>query len=104
MDGVIEILSRLRSGIRASFDVVVLLRFNAGRSLAVRGRLSTSDAVLAPTCDILSSGVTSASMTVGKLCLRHGLSGFDRAPPRSALTLSSTTRSGLCVDAVGPYT
>lgn len=58
-----------------SFADVVLLRFKCGRTYApdlldfVESR--------SPTCEMLSSGLTSESTTVGVLCRRLELDGFE---------------------------
>lgn len=68
LDGTTDEVSPIDSGTIGSFDEVVLLRLRDGRFLT--SRLETSEALRSPTCEILSSGVTSDSITVGKLRLR----------------------------------
>lgn len=97
-----EAASSRDSGTVGSFDAddVVLLRLIEGREDTRRSALSVS--TLAPTCEMLSSGVISASNTVGKLRLRGELDRLelflvDRDDSASSLTGLSSLAIDVCV-------
>lgn len=110
-------LSSCVSATLGSFVEVVLLLFIDGRVCALREwRACPSSSRRSATCEMLSSGVTSVSITVGRLRRLDGadrLDDFlsDRSPCPSFLLLllvasTSTVTDSSCASTagVGPYT
>ena len=92
---------------RSSLLDAVLLRFNDGRTYPF-ARLEPEDISRSATCDMLSSGVTSESKTVGRLCRRDELVCLERLLSEGRRSYSSPRDSSVIasspVDGLEPYT
>ena len=94
------------SAIDRSFDEVVLLRFNDGRTYACGLLFAGSGST--PTCEMLSAGVSSDSSTVERLC-RCGFTEFLDGRRSDLMRSRSPFEGGAALEADsddgrGPYT